>query len=44
MLGDTCLALPFSSTMTEDQVDYVCNQIQDVLDEMTIRDQFVVGL
>jgi perosamine synthetase len=24
-LGDTCLALPFSGVMSEDQVDFVCN-------------------
>lgn len=27
-LGDVCLALPFSGVMTEDQVDYVCRQLQ----------------
>lgn len=27
MLGDLSLALPFSSIMTEEQVEYVCNQI-----------------
>lgn len=29
--ADTCLALPFSSVMTEDQVAFVCNKIQDIL-------------
>jgi perosamine synthetase len=28
MAGDTCLALPFSSVMREDQVDYVCRQLK----------------
>jgi dTDP-4-amino-4,6-dideoxygalactose transaminase len=28
-LGNTCLALPFSGVMTEDQVDYVCQQLRD---------------
>ncbi|NDJ77404.1 MAG: DegT/DnrJ/EryC1/StrS family aminotransferase [Chloroflexi bacterium] len=32
--GDTSLALPFSSVMTEEQVDYVCQQIRDGLEEM----------
>ena len=25
--GDRCLALPFSSVMTEAQVDYVCKEV-----------------
>ena len=29
--GNQCLALPFSSVMTEDQVDYVCEAIKRVL-------------
>jgi len=29
--GRTCLALPFSSIMTEHQVDYVCQQLEVVL-------------
>jgi perosamine synthetase len=29
--GDTCLALPFSSVMTEEQVDYVCKTIKAAL-------------
>jgi perosamine synthetase len=27
-LGDTCLAVPFSGVMTEEQVDYICEQIR----------------
>jgi len=30
-LGDTCLALPFSSVMTEDQVEYVCRALISVV-------------
>ncbi len=29
--GDQCLALPFSSIMTEDQVDYVCRSLKLIL-------------
>jgi dTDP-4-amino-4,6-dideoxygalactose transaminase len=29
--GDTCLALPFSGVMTEQQVDLVCQALQDVI-------------
>jgi len=29
--GDTCLALPFSSVMTEGQVDYVCRALKEVV-------------
>jgi dTDP-4-amino-4,6-dideoxygalactose transaminase len=29
--GDTCLALPFSSVMTEEQVDYVCEVLKAAL-------------
>jgi len=32
-LGDGCLALPFSSVMTEEQVDYVCQQLQATVSE-----------
>jgi perosamine synthetase len=28
--GDTCLALPFSSVMTEEQVSYVCRVLREV--------------
>ena len=31
--ADTCLALPFSCVMTEDQVDYVCRQLQGCISE-----------
>ncbi|HOQ99524.1 MAG TPA: DegT/DnrJ/EryC1/StrS family aminotransferase [Anaerolineae bacterium] len=30
-LGDTCLALPFSGVMTEEQVDYVCQHLAAAL-------------
>jgi dTDP-4-amino-4,6-dideoxygalactose transaminase len=36
-LGDTSLALPFSSVMTEDQVDGVCDALTAVLNEQTVR-------
>jgi perosamine synthetase len=29
--GDTCLALPFSGVMTEEQVDYVCEALEAVV-------------
>ena len=29
--GETCLALPFSSVMTEDQVEFVCNALKIIL-------------
>lgn len=32
-MGDTCLALPFSSVMTEEQVDYVCEHLATVLQQ-----------
>lgn len=39
--GDTCLALPFSGVMTEDQVTYVCNSLKAaasrLVDEKTRR-------
>jgi perosamine synthetase len=31
-LGDTSLALPFSSVMTEEQVNYVCSELGAILD------------
>jgi dTDP-4-amino-4,6-dideoxygalactose transaminase len=31
--GDTCLALPFSSVMTEEQVDVVCEALRTAVDE-----------
>jgi dTDP-4-amino-4,6-dideoxygalactose transaminase len=36
-LGDTSLALPFSSVMNESQVDYVCEALSAVLLEQTVR-------
>jgi dTDP-4-amino-4,6-dideoxygalactose transaminase len=36
-LGDTSLALPFSSVMTEHQVDCVCDALTAVLSEQTVR-------
>jgi perosamine synthetase len=30
-LGDVCLALPFSGVMTEEQVDYVCQQLRAIV-------------
>jgi dTDP-4-amino-4,6-dideoxygalactose transaminase len=36
-LGDTSLALPFSSVMTESQVDFVCEELAAVLREQTVR-------
>ena len=32
LAGDQCLALPFSSVMTEEQVEYVCNALISILD------------
>ena len=29
--GDTCLALPFSGVMTEEQVDYVCRALETTI-------------
>jgi perosamine synthetase len=34
-LGDVCLALPFSSTMTEEQVDYVCSQLHAITSKVS---------
>jgi dTDP-4-amino-4,6-dideoxygalactose transaminase len=36
-LGDTSLALPFSSVMTEDQVDHVCRELASVLRPQVVR-------
>lgn len=36
-LGDSCLALPFSSVMTEGQVDYVCESLRDILKRPGVR-------
>lgn len=35
MLGDVSLALPFSGIMTEDQVDYVCDVLRNILQHTT---------
>jgi len=39
LLGDTCLALPFSATMTEDDVSYVCDQVAEVIDRQLAHDR-----
>jgi dTDP-4-amino-4,6-dideoxygalactose transaminase len=36
-LGDTCLALPFSARMTEQQVSYVCKQLEAALESQAPR-------
>jgi len=36
-LGDTSLALPFSSVMSEDQVDCVCEELKAVLQKQSVR-------
>lgn len=36
-LGDVSLALPFSGVMTEDQVDYVCQQLRDAVNHAAIH-------
>jgi perosamine synthetase len=36
-LGDTSLALPFSSVMGEDDVDCVCEELTAVLREQIVR-------
>jgi len=36
-LGDTSLALPFSSVMTEDQVDVVCDALAAILRNQVVR-------
>jgi perosamine synthetase len=39
-LGDVSLALPFSSVMTEEQVDYVCQQLRSAImppEQLTCR-------
>jgi perosamine synthetase len=37
-LGDTCLAVPFSSVMTEEQVDYVCQMLKLAVDQACCND------
>lgn len=34
LAGDQCLALPFSSVMTEDQVDFVCKALKTILESV----------
>jgi len=36
-LGDACLALPFSSVMAEEQVDYVCESLREILKGPGVR-------
>jgi len=36
-LGDTCLALPFSGVMTQEQVDYVCSCLREVLRNQALK-------
>jgi dTDP-4-amino-4,6-dideoxygalactose transaminase len=38
-LGDVSLALPFSSVMTEDQVDYVCERLKQSLERASAERQ-----
>ena len=38
-LGDVCLALPFSSVMTEEQVDYVCRNLKAIVSRPTQKTQ-----
>jgi len=49
LLGDTCLALPFSATMSENEVSYVCDQLVNVVGRQAARDRVaaptrVIGL
>ena len=37
LAGNSLLALPFSGVMTEQQVDYVCQQLQANLSHVTIE-------
>lgn len=37
-IADRCIALPFFATMTEPQVDYVCEQLAAVLARQPVRD------
>jgi dTDP-4-amino-4,6-dideoxygalactose transaminase len=36
-LGDVCLALPFSATMAEEQVEYVCDQLDAITSRLSAR-------
>ncbi len=42
-LGDTCLALPFSATMTESEVAYVCEQLLNAVNARTTRDRVALS-
>jgi dTDP-4-amino-4,6-dideoxygalactose transaminase len=35
MAGDTFLALPFSSIMTEEQVEYVCQRVRSGIEHLS---------
>lgn len=37
LLGDTCLALPFSATMSEAEVSYVCEHLADIVGQQLSR-------
>jgi perosamine synthetase len=39
--SDRCLALPFFSTMTEEQVTEVCSAIREILDDVAVHDDTV---
>jgi len=43
-LGDTCLALPFSSVMTEEQVEYVCQILASTVRSMATSRRLPRGL
>ena len=42
-LGDVSLALPFSGVMTEEQVDYVCQQLTRIIETMQNRTRRHLG-
>jgi dTDP-4-amino-4,6-dideoxygalactose transaminase len=37
--ADTCLALPFSSVLTDKEIRFVCSELSKALDEKTTGDQ-----
>lgn len=43
-LGDTSLALPFSSVMTESQVDMVCERLRESLERSIVREEMAGAL
>jgi len=43
LLGDTCLALPFSGSMTEAEVAHVCVQLHDVVQAQQTRERIVLS-